>query len=91
MTGITARRKLPTYLQEIFSPGIYSGEATFPGNFLHGEFFPVKVSLGSFFHIAMVVFSRNSHVAGAKRKLESSFRNLFPSGGFFFRVRKDTV
>ena len=82
---------LPTYVQEIFYPGIYSRGATFPGNFLLGEFFPVKVSLGSFFPLAMVVFSRNSHVAGAKRKLESSFRNLFPSGGIFSRVRKDTV
>ena len=77
-------------MQEIFYPGIYSRGASFLGNFLRGEFFPVKVSLGSFFPLAMVVFSRIFHVAGAKLKLEFSFRNLFPSEGIFSRDRKDT-
>ena len=76
-------------MQEIFYPGIYSRGGSFLGNFLPGEFFPVEISLGSFFPLAMVVFSRNFHVAGAKRKLEFSFRNLFPSEGIFSRDRKD--
>ena len=86
------RRKLPTYVQEIFYPGIYSRGASFPGNFLLGEFFPVKVSLGSFFPGAKVTFSRSFHVAVAKLNINSSWvinslaREFFPANRVVERV-----
>ena len=90
ITDVEDPSGITTYVQEIFYPEIYSRGGSFPGNFLHGEFFPVKVCLDSFFPLAMVVFSRNFHVAEAKRKLEFSVRNLFPIEGIFSRDRKDT-